>query len=152
MPRNPDLLAAFWSKVDATRGVDACWPWRGNRQDDGYGRLQSAGHAYYAHRVALSIALGRPIAAGLFACHRCDNPPCVNPAHLFEGTAGDNLHDSMTKGRWQTKRGVLSPAVIQAIRADGDPRDVVAARHGISVRTVYRILADDNYGQWAAAA
>lgn len=89
---DPRLL---WIKVDASAGPFSCWPWMGYRFPNGYGRAgQTANHSpIYAHRAALEFALGRPLAPDRFACHRCDNPPCCNPLHLYEGTAADNVRD-----------------------------------------------------------
>ena len=87
--------ARFWARVDATAGFDACWPWTGARKPNGYGVFERMG----AHRFALELRLGRPIGPGLQACHTCDNPPCCNPTHLFEGSAQDNVTDRHQKGR-----------------------------------------------------
>lgn len=77
-----------------------CWPWRGARNADGYGIVRdNAGQLVLVHRVTLSAALGRPIAAGMWACHRCDNRPCGRPAHLYEGTPSDNVQDTWDRGR-----------------------------------------------------
>ncbi len=69
---------------------------------DGYGRRYIRGsHGEYdkAHRFALEEKLGRPIKPGMEALHHCDNPPCIEPSHLFEGTQADNMHDMLAKGR-----------------------------------------------------
>ncbi len=88
----------FWSQVDTTAGMDGCWLWLGERNSKGYGRLKVDGHYIAAHRIAWAEAFG-PIPAGLMACHHCDNRPCCNPAHLFIGSAADNLRDAFAKGR-----------------------------------------------------
>jgi hypothetical protein len=93
-----DLADRFAAKVDV-RGPDECWEWTGYRCPRGYGTLWVAGKNKKAHRVALEIALGRPIAPALGALHTCDNPPCCNPAHLYEGTAQDNSDDAAVRGR-----------------------------------------------------
>lgn len=88
----------FWAKVDKSGGPDACWPWTGCRNRQGYGATTLGGKRTGAHRVALALVTG-PIPEGRFACHKCDNPPCCNPAHLYAGTPLDNARDSSRRGR-----------------------------------------------------
>ena len=92
----------FWPKVQRTLD-DTCWEWQGYRGADGYGRFRVAtrGAPALAHRFAYETAFG-PIPPGLLVCHRCDNPPCVRPSHLFLGTQQDNIRDCSAKGRLNT--------------------------------------------------
>lgn len=93
--KHPDVW--FWPKVEKT---DSCWLWRGEITKDGYGRTgaKKDGSTRGAHRIAWELTNG-PIPDGLFVLHKCDNPPCVRPEHLFLGTQADNRRDCVAKGR-----------------------------------------------------
>jgi len=94
-PRS-NMVARFWAKVEKTEG---CWLWRGAARR-GYGAFSPQhGTTRPAHRVAWELANSAPIPDGLCVLHRCDNPPCVRPDHLFLGTKKDNAQDAIRKGR-----------------------------------------------------
>lgn len=96
--RTMTLEDRFWQFVDKSAGPDACWPWVGSLRPSGYGQLYVGEfkRPVAASRVSMKIHTGEwPIEA----CHKCDNPPCVNPAHLFNGTRKDNMQDCSAKGR-----------------------------------------------------
>lgn len=93
------LEERFWPKIDR-RGPDECWPWKASLTTTGYGRFKVWSYQdIRAHRVAYLLEHGDP--GELLVCHRCDNRPCCNPAHLFLGTQDDNTQDKMAKGRWK---------------------------------------------------
>lgn len=108
-PHTRPPLERFWEKVDASGGGDACWPWLAARDVDGYGFFFIARglSSVRATRFMWELFNGA-IAEGLLACHSCDNPPCVNPAHLFLGTPTDNARDRESKHR-HPHIGPLSP-------------------------------------------
>jgi hypothetical protein len=87
----------LWERI-ARGGSDDCWPFLGARSRKGYGQMRLGGRQIQAHRLAFRLAHGIDPGA-LFVCHRCDNPPCCNPAHLFLGTHLDNNRDCKAKGR-----------------------------------------------------
>ena len=85
----------FWRKVDKS-GV--CWVWTGARQGNGYGQLTRDRAHHLAHRFSWAMHHGA-IPGGVDVCHKCDNPSCVRPDHLFLGSRLDNMQDAMKKGR-----------------------------------------------------
>ena len=99
-----ERIAAFWSKVDKSGGPDACWNWTGSFYPSGYGAVRWNGHTHLSHRLAYALSYGA-IPQGMCVCHRCDNPPCCNPTHLWIGTKADNNADKMKKGRMVVARG-----------------------------------------------
>lgn len=85
----------FFQKVVQS---DGCWAWTGNRNAEGRGLVRIDKVVYYAYRVAYTLEVGQ-IPDGKHICHRCDNPSCVRPSHLFVGSHADNMRDMASKGR-----------------------------------------------------
>lgn len=139
----------FDAKVER-KGPSECWPWKGARFKFGHGNFSLKGKATAAHRFAW-IRTNGEIPLGLYVCHHCDNPPCVNPAHLFLGTAKDNSQDREKKGRGIRRIGSRSPRArvdeykVVEIRRSGLTQVEIAKRFGITQTTVSRIRRGVNW-------
>lgn len=140
--------ARFWSKVH--RQPNGCWEWTASRLPRGYGRFSLGGKQVGAHRVSWELHHGA-IPSGLAVLHRCDNPPCVRPDHLFLGTLVDNIRDMIRKGRDRKARGIgngrakLTDEEVAAIRSEvsgGRSQVSVARAFGVSSGHVSRLCRD----------
>lgn len=140
----PPLKERFWAKV--TVGTPGgCWLWNAQRLF-GYGRFKVEGKMRCAHHIAWMLTHGE-IPHGMFLCHRCDNPGCVNPAHLFLGTHDDNMRDMVAKRRQargdahgSAKISARDVRKIRALGMKGEVRRKIAADFGIEHSTVGDIL------------
>ncbi len=149
MPKVTDPLILFMRKVQKT---DTCWLWIGHRQEYGYGKFRWQGEAVQAHRVSWELHRGH-IPKGVQICHKCDNPPCVNPDHLFLGTQSDNMQDCKRKGRFHpppTGKGSahnqakLSDADVFHIRRSyrsGVPARSLASRYKLTRAYIYKVIS-----------
>lgn len=146
-------LERYWASVER-RGPSECWPWLGRRDRDGYGWFSDFSirrSPLRAHRYMIYVVTSRLPEPTEHVLHRCDNPPCVNPAHLFIGSNLDNIADKIAKGRHRGNptgnlgdlRRRLTDEDVAAIRAFGNPyygsRSEIARRYGISREHVRRI-------------
>jgi hypothetical protein len=142
----------FWSKVDK-RGPNDCWEWTAYRHPQGYGLIRHGGRDQRAHRVALELALGEDLGPR-WALHRCDNPPCCNPAHLYAGSRAENIADAVERHRYADITGPANPRArftsdqVAAIRdqyRSGASIHALAREHGISRPSMRDIVRNVSY-------
>lgn len=140
MPRKyTGFKEGFWAKVDKT---DGCWLWTGAlRNKSGYGNYRGM----VASRVAWTLVRGE-IPDGKFVLHKCDNPLCVNPEHLFIGTKADNAIDMMMKDRHPRKLSKDSVFEIRELHKNGTAQRALASKYGVSPSLVCRVVSGK---QWA---
>lgn len=146
-PTRPSFADRFWAKVDK-RGPDECWPWTAAVNEHGYGVMHPQGRkngpTVKAHRASLMLA-GVDI-QGLMVLHSCDNPPCVNPAHLSAGTHEQNVADMLDRQRQQkgsrNGQAKLTEREVAEIRrraAAGERHRILAGEYRVSETTIWRL-------------
>lgn len=148
-----DYQQRFWSRVQKS---DGCWTWTSSLSQCGYGTLKLEGCSVLAHRLSY-LQHYRFIADDLCVCHRCDNPRCVNPAHLFIATHAENMADMRAKGRRKgvtngarNGRARLTEAQVTEIRqrlARGEYANHIARDYGVGHNTIYRIRSGETWKQ-----
>lgn len=141
----------FWSAVNHGEPND-CWPFK-KTNSNGYGIFYSNKRLTMAHRVSYALSYGE-VPADMFVCHKCDNPICCNPKHLFAGTPADNMQDMKRKERWSNKtfygesngQAKLDADLVRAIRAaykrgqSGHGLTSLSKRFGVSSGTIYNVV------------
>lgn len=133
--------------LSRTEKVGDCLLWTGSRRKTGYGQISIKGKTQRTHRVVFELAFGK-IPPSMCVCHRCDNPPCINPNHLFLDTHAGNMLDCKKKGRRPSGNmaptAKLNSAQVQQIRRDYVPWVVslrfLAKKYGVDQRTIRAIL------------
>lgn len=149
----------FWEKVRKGE-TDECWEWQGAKSRDGYGRLRRPGPAktehrdLRAHHIAWQIENG-PVPQGMCVLHKCDNPPCCNPKHLFLGTRTVNNADKKEKGRSADRHGTNNSNVkltegdvieIRKLASLGMSQMQVAALFSVKQPQISRIVRGESWG------
>lgn len=145
-------IERFWSKVN--KGSDGeCWDWVRGKDKDGYGSFWLNNEDIRAHRLSYIIKNGQ-IPRNMFICHKCDNPACVNPDHLFLGSNRDNINDMLSKGR--TRKGEMNNGArlkerqvteIKKIYLTGKVSSrALAKQFGVGKGTILRIVNGDTWG------
>lgn len=137
MGKTIPLEERFWEKVDKSGD---CWLWTGCVNSYGYGRINIKKKIIKAHRVSWGLLFG-PIPKGLCILHKCDNPPCVNPDHLFLGTLSDNTKDMIAKGRGGNVK--LFPNQVREIQRRfkaGEIGTILAKEFGVNQGAISKII------------
>lgn len=159
LPKQPTPIERFWSKVNKNGPVHPtlgqCWDWTAGKNRRGYGAFSygfSRNRA--AHRYSWEIRFGS-IPDGLFVCHHCDRPCCVNPSHLFLGTYQDNIDDCISKGRQNKGEKVhnakLTSEQVIAIRKRYQRRSpvngctAIAKELGVTIQAVHLAIKGKNW-------
>lgn len=128
--------------------IAGCWLWEGAADDKGYGRFSYLGKPVLAHRWIYET-LRDDIPDGMFLCHSCDVPACVNPAHMFVGTQKENMADAVSKRRVSAGEhrplAVLTRQAVNDIRASDEPRRLLASRYGVHEMTIGKIQRGERW-------
>jgi hypothetical protein len=139
--------ARFWSKV-IKRSNEECWGWTACKMKDGYGRFLFNGKVKGAHQVSWILTYGL-LPKGKSILHRCDNPECTNPLHLFAGTQKDNMRDCSSKKRISIRIGEKNPLAkltkekiyeMAELKKQGLTYQGISERYNVSLPTAQRAL------------
>lgn len=126
----------FYQKINKT---DGCWYWTGSLNHCGYGTFNCRDKTWLAHRLSYQWSVGS-IPDGYSVLHKCDNPKCVRPDHLFLGTQADNVVDMMAKGRCRSRKLVESEVLeIRRRMASKEHRGRIAREFGVSYALLFAI-------------
>lgn len=135
--REGTIEKRLWSRVNKS-DPSGCWIWQGGHTTFGYGAITHNGTVRHAHTVAYELTYG-PIPPGKHCCHTCDNPGCVNPAHLFVGTNTENVADRVSKGRSASQLSANDVITIRRALANGESPSAISARYNVTYATIYAV-------------
>lgn len=143
---SPIIIARFWSKVDVLKSEYDCWNWTASTRAGGYGKMKVGKVLKSSHRLAWEIINDEPLGDRM-ALHRCDNPKCCNPKHIYAGTPSDNMIDVHQRGRRSADK--LTPDDVREIRKAIDqgcsPR-WIAADFGVTKGQISKIRTGRTWG------
>lgn len=139
------VQSRFWSKVDKNAGPDGCWAWCGIKDKDGYGLFKIGKKMYRAHRLSYTISC-KFDPGTLVIRHACNNPFCVNPAHLSTGETLDNIVDMVVSGRLPcAKLGTDDVLSIRRRVASGEPVNLLAKEYKVKERTIRNVVSGKHF-------
>ena len=148
------VMERLWSKIAVTPDPSQCWDWMASTFDNGYGQFKVGTKNWRAHRFVWTMVHG-PIPDDLVVCHRCDNPLCCNPDHLFLGSNRDNSQDMVSKGRQRGNKGEhsvrgsnhphakLTEDAVRDIRkrfSQGDTSSTLGRQYSVTKETILSVV------------
>ena len=142
------------SKIKVNKDT-GCWEWNGCKRHRGYGAIAVNGRLEQAHRISY-IEFNGDIPEGMYVCHKCDNPPCINPDHLFVGTPKENSADCIRKGRAyrgfinqpkgaESRNAKLTDDDVRKIRVSTNRLKELSETYGVSMATISKVKAHIRY-------